>query len=72
MVSFIHDGSEITTWMGHSFKTKSTKSKAKFLSVIATSFLNFKLQIIKLEENGVVCQLTKTAIFTATPMKKHI
>ena len=31
MVSFIHNGSEITTWMGHSFKTKSTKSKATFL-----------------------------------------
>ena len=30
MVSFIHDGSEITSWMEHSFKTKSTKSKAKF------------------------------------------
>ena len=22
MVSFIHNGGEITTWMGHSFKTK--------------------------------------------------
>ena len=31
MVSFIHNGSEITTWMGHSFKTKSTKSRAIFL-----------------------------------------
>ena len=31
MVSFIHKGSEITTWMGLSFKTKSTKSKATFL-----------------------------------------
>ena len=29
MVSFIHNGSELTTWMGYSFKTKSTKSKAK-------------------------------------------
>ena len=29
MVSFIHNGSEITTWMGYSFKIKSTKSKAK-------------------------------------------
>ena len=29
MVSFIHNGSKITTWMGYSFKTKSTKSKAK-------------------------------------------
>ena len=31
MVSFIHNGSEITTWMGYSFKTKSTKSKATYL-----------------------------------------
>ena len=31
MVSFIHNGSEITTSMGHSFKTKSTKSKATLL-----------------------------------------
>ena len=26
MVSFIHNGSELTTWKGHSFKTKSTKN----------------------------------------------
>ena len=31
MVSFIHNGSEITTWMGRRFKTKSTKSKGIFL-----------------------------------------
>ena len=31
MVSFIHNESEITTWMGHSFKTKSTTSRATFL-----------------------------------------
>ena len=31
MVSFIHNGSEITTWMGQSIKTKSTKSRATFL-----------------------------------------
>ena len=29
--SFIHNGSEITPCMGHSIKTKSTKSKATFL-----------------------------------------
>ena len=29
MVSFIHNGNEITTWMEYSFKIKSTKSKAK-------------------------------------------
>ena len=31
MVSCVHSESEITTWMGHSFKTKSTKSKTTFL-----------------------------------------
>ena len=31
MVSFILNGSEITTWMEHSFNTKNTKSKATFL-----------------------------------------
>ena len=31
MMGFIHTGSEITTWMGYSFKTKSTNSKAAFL-----------------------------------------
>ena len=30
MVCFIHNASERTTWMGHSFKTKSTISKATF------------------------------------------
>ena len=29
MVSFIQNGSEITTWMGYSFKTKSTKPNTK-------------------------------------------
>ena len=28
MVSFIRNGNEITTWMGHSFKTKNTKSRS--------------------------------------------
>ena len=31
MVSFIHNGSEITTWMGQSIKTKRAKSRATFL-----------------------------------------
>ena len=31
MVSVIHNGSEIKTWMGHSFKTKNTKFRATFL-----------------------------------------
>ena len=47
MMSFIHDGNERTAWMGYSFKTKSTKFKATFLK-IRRSFLNLKLQIIRL------------------------
>ena len=31
MVSFIHNGSEMKTWMGHSFKTKNTKFRGTFL-----------------------------------------
>ena len=31
MVSFINNGSEIITWIEYSFKTKSTKFKARFL-----------------------------------------
>ena len=52
MVIFIHNGSEITTWMVYNFKTKrkSTKSQAKFLR--KTSLLNFKLQIIRLAQRN--------------------
>ena len=43
MVSLIHNGSEITTWMVYNFKTESKsnifKSQATFLR--KTSFLNF-------------------------------
>ena len=52
MVSFIHNGSEITTWMH-----KSTKSKATFLSKI-NSFFNFKLQIIRLVQGYWSCKPT--------------
>ena len=47
MVSFIHNVSEITIWIGYNFKSKSksTKSQATFLR--KASFLNFKLQIIR-------------------------
>ena len=55
MVSFIHNGSEITTWMGHSFKTKSTKSKATFLT---TPSFNFKLAIIRLAQGHWCCTPT--------------
>ena len=29
MVSFIHNGSEITTWVGYSFKTKKKEKNPK-------------------------------------------
>ena len=45
MVSFTHNGSEMTTWMGH----KNQKHKIhRNIFKITTSFLNFKLQIIRL------------------------
>ena len=31
MVTFIHNGSKITTWMVHGFKTKNAKLTAEFL-----------------------------------------
>ena len=48
MVSLIHNGSEITTWMGYSLKIKSKKSEQH-------SFLNFKLQIIRLAQGHWSC-----------------
>ena len=38
MVRFIHNGSEITTWMRYSFKTKKHKSKAKQLFQVKNIF----------------------------------
>ena len=48
MATFIHNGSEVTTWMGYNFDTKSTKSQQKQNIFKKKSFLNFKLQIIRL------------------------
>ena len=64
MVSFILNGSEITTWMGYNFKTKCKSAKSQVTFLRKTSFLNLKLQIIRLH--------TKSTIFIATPMKKQI
>ena len=49
MVSFIHNGSDIRTWIEHTLETKSTKSRTKFLRE-TTSSLNFKLQTIRLAQ----------------------
>ena len=56
MVSFGHNGSEITTWMGYNLKTKSTKFQATFLR--KKSFLNYKLQIIRLAQGNWSCTPT--------------
>ena len=53
MVSFIHNGSEITTWMGHSFKTKNKIQSNIFK--ITMSFLNLKLRIIRLGQRHWSC-----------------
>ena len=77
IVSVIHNGSEITTWMGYSFKSKSTKSKTTFLRQ-RISFLNLKLQIIRLAQGhwrGTTTHYNNcfySIIFTTAPMKKHI
>ena len=55
MVSFNHNRSKVTTWMGYSFKTKRTKSKAKQHSKIRTTFLNLKLEIIRLAQGNWSC-----------------
>ena len=57
MVNLIHNGSEIATWMGHSFKNKRTKLKATFLRS-QHLFLNFKLQIIRLAQEHWSCMPT--------------
>ena len=41
MVSLIHNGSEIATWMGHNFKKKKDKIQSNIFK-IATSFFEFQ------------------------------
>ena len=73
MVSFIHNGSKITTWMGYSFKQNQKHKIQSHILKIRPSFLNLKMQIIRLAQGtGVVHQLTKTVTFIATPMIKFI
>ena len=38
MVTFIHNGSEIATWMGYNFKTKTTKPQANILRKTSFEF----------------------------------
>ena len=71
MVSFIHHGSEITTWMGYNFKTKSKSTKSQATSLRKTSFLNFKLQIIRLSQRQWSCTPThKTSYFYSYTYEK--
>ena len=71
MVSFIHHGrSEITTWMGYSFKQNQKHKNQSNIFQTGTSFLNLKLQIIRLAQGH--WSRKPTAIVIATPMKKHI
>ena len=50
MVIFINNGSEITTLMRYSFKTKSTNTKQSNIYKKRTYFLSLKLQIIRLAQ----------------------
>ena len=50
MVRFIHNESEITTWMGYNFKTKSKSTKSRATILRKTFFFYFKLQMIKLAQ----------------------
>ena len=57
--------------MRYSFKIKSTKSKATFFR--SEHFFTSSCRSLgSHKDTGVVCQLNKTAIFIAAPMKKHI
>ena len=67
MASFVHNGSEITTWMQCSFKTKSAKSKVIFSRFEPTYFWTFKLQIVRLAQGHQICMPIdfKITAFTA-------
>ena len=72
MVSFVHNGSDITTWMGYNLKNKSTKSQA--ISSIKKSFLNYKLQIIRLAQGHWSCMPThqNSYCFSHTFVKTYL
>ena len=58
MVSFIHNGSEITTWMGIASKPKAQNPKQSNTCKTRTSFLNLKLQIIRSAQGHWSCTPT--------------
>ena len=50
MVNFIHNGTEITTWMGIASKPKAQNPTQSSIFKKRTSFMNLKLQIIRLAQ----------------------
>ena len=59
MDSFIHNGSDITTWMGYSFKIKSTIQNPNQSNIFKIrTFLNLKLQINRLTQGHWSCTST--------------
>ena len=57
MVSFIHNGSEIITWMGAQLQNQKHKIQSNFFK-ITTPLFDFKLQIIRLEQGHWFCTQT--------------
>ena len=58
MVSFNHNGSEMTTWIGYSFKTKKLKIQSNIIKIRTSSFLNLNLKIIRLAQGHWSCTPT--------------
>ena len=70
MVSFIHSGSEITTWAEYSSKPKAQNPKQHFKDKNIFFLISSFRSSDQHKDTGVVSQVTKTAIFIAVPMKK--
>ena len=72
MVSFIHNGSEITTWMRYSFKTKSAKSKSTFLRWEHLFWISSCRSLDKHKGTGAVRQLSKTYFYSYPCEKTYL
>ena len=48
MVSFIHNGSEITAWMGHSFKNQKHKIQSNIFKIASFQAADHYMTIITL------------------------
>ena len=74
MVRFIHNGSETTTWLAQCFKIKQKykiQSKIRYLTTSFSFWISSCKSLDQQKDTGVVCQLTETTVFVATPMKKY-